>query len=86
VAEASGRQKARLGAELRALKRTVHSEKLGEVATEFDGIHSVERARDVGSVHEIIPAARLRPHLVEAVERGMEREKERLTQADETRP
>ena len=73
---ASASDKARLGAELRALRRAVHSEKLGEVATEFDGVHSVERARDVGSVHEIIPAARLRPHLVEAVERGMAREGE----------
>jgi acetyl-CoA carboxylase carboxyltransferase component len=78
MAEASASDKARLGAELRALRRAVHSEKLGEVATEFDGVHSVERARDVGSVHEIIPAARLRPHLVEAVERGMRRETERL--------
>jgi acetyl-CoA carboxylase carboxyltransferase component/biotin carboxyl carrier protein len=86
VAAASGPEKARLGPELRALKRSVHSEKLGEVATEFDDVHSVQRARDVGSVHEIIPAARLRPHLVEAVERGMEREKERLTRAEETRP
>jgi hypothetical protein len=86
MAEASGRDKARLGAELRALNRTVHSEMLGEVATEFDGIHSVERARGVGSVHEIIPAARLRPHLVEAVERGMQREKERLAAAGSARP
>jgi len=77
MVEASASDKARLGAELRALRRAVHSEKLGEVATEFDGVHSVQRARDVGSVHEIIPAARLRPHLVEAVERGMEREAQR---------
>jgi hypothetical protein len=78
MAEASASEKARLGAELRALRRAVHSEKLGEVATEFDGVHSVERARDVGSVHEIIPAARLRPHLVAAVESGMQKERDRL--------
>jgi hypothetical protein len=47
---------------------------LGEVAEEYDAVHSVERARRVGSVHEIIPAARLRPHLVEAIETGIERE------------
>ncbi len=81
-AEASGRERARLGAELRALRRTVHSEKLGEVATEFDGVHSVERARDVGSVHEIIPAASLRPHLVAAVEAGMQKERDRLAKAE----
>jgi acetyl-CoA carboxylase carboxyltransferase component len=77
-AAASGRERARLGAEQRRVRQAVHSEKLGEVATEFDGVHSVERARDVGSVHEIIPAARLRPHLVEAVERGMGRERDRI--------
>ncbi len=31
-------------------------------------------AREVGSVHTIIPAARLRPYLIEAVERGMARD------------
>ena len=59
--------------ELAALRATVRSEKLGEVAAEFEGIHNIERAREVGSVHAIIPAAELRPHLIDAVERGMER-------------
>jgi hypothetical protein len=43
------------------------------VGAEFDAVHSVERARDVGSVHRIIPAAELRPALVAALERGMAR-------------
>ena len=51
----------------------VRSEKLGEVAAEFDAIHSVERAKSVGSVHRIIAAAQLRPELIAAVERGMAR-------------
>ena len=51
----------------------VRSEKLGELAAEFDAIHSVGRAVEVGSVDRIIPAAELRPQLVEAVERGIER-------------
>ncbi|MEP6563167.1 MAG: carboxyl transferase domain-containing protein, partial [Nakamurella sp.] len=50
---------------------TVRSEKLGEVAAEFEQIHNIERAREVGSVHTIIPAAQLRPYLITAVERGM---------------
>ena len=50
---------------------TVRSEKLGEVAAEFEQIHNIERAREVGSVHTIIPAAQLRPYLIKAVERGM---------------
>jgi acetyl/propionyl-CoA carboxylase alpha subunit/acetyl-CoA carboxylase carboxyltransferase component len=78
VAAASGPEKARLRARLRDVARAVHSEKLGQVADEYDAVHSVERARRVGSVHEIIPAARLRPHLVEAVERGIARELERI--------
>jgi acetyl/propionyl-CoA carboxylase alpha subunit/acetyl-CoA carboxylase carboxyltransferase component len=78
VAAATGHEKARLRARLREVTRAVHSEKLGQVADEYDGIHSVERARRVGSVQEIIPAARLRPHLIEAVEKGVARELERI--------
>jgi acetyl/propionyl-CoA carboxylase alpha subunit/acetyl-CoA carboxylase carboxyltransferase component len=51
----------------------VRSEKLGELAAEFDAIHSVERAVEVGSVDRIISAAELRPHLIESVERGIAR-------------
>jgi acetyl-CoA carboxylase carboxyltransferase component len=57
--------------ELRTVTEAVRSEKLGEVAQEFDEVHSIERARDVGSVDRIIPAATLRPYLVEALERRM---------------
>ena len=42
-------------------------------AAEFDAIHSVQRAKDVCSVHRIIAAAELRPELIAAVERGMGR-------------
>lgn len=55
------------------LFKIVHSEKLGEVASEFDGIHSVQRAQKVGSVHHIIPPERLRPYLIEAIQRGIAR-------------
>jgi hypothetical protein len=58
---------------MRTLLDEVRSEKLGEVAGEFDRVHSVERALRVGSIHEIIAPARLRPWLIAAVERGMER-------------
>jgi acetyl-CoA carboxylase carboxyltransferase component len=66
-------EQARLRAELATVRGAVRSEKLGEVAAEFEAIHNIERARQVGSVHSIIPAAELRPRLIEAVERGMER-------------
>lgn len=70
---AGAQEKGRLRAQLTELFATVRSEKLGDVASEFDTIHSVERARAVGSVHTILPAGELRPWLVAALERGMAR-------------
>ena len=56
----------------------VRSEKLGEVADAFDAIHTIERARRVGSVDEIVAPERLRPWVIEALERGMAREERAL--------
>jgi acetyl-CoA carboxylase carboxyltransferase component len=64
-------------AELASTRDSVRTEKLGEVAAEFDAVHSVQRAQDVGSVQRIIAAADLRPELIAAVERGMQRLDER---------
>ena len=44
------------------------------MAAEFEAVHDIERARRMGSVHDIIPAVRLRPYLVDAVRRGMARQ------------
>jgi len=63
------------GRELRAVTEAVRSEKLGEVGRGFDAVHSIERAREMGSVDRIIPASGLRPYLVEALERGMGRDR-----------
>ena len=71
IADPERGDKARLRAELEEAREAVRSEKLGEVAEEFDHVHSVERAREVGSIHHIIAPERLRPYLIEAVERGM---------------
>jgi acetyl-CoA carboxylase carboxyltransferase component len=49
----------------------VRSEKLGELAAEFDRVHSIQRALAVGSVDRIIQASELRPYLIDAVERGL---------------
>ncbi|MGD8862356.1 MAG: carboxyl transferase domain-containing protein, partial [Myxococcales bacterium] len=46
------------------LRRDVTIEKRAEVAAEFDAIHSVERARQVGSLEDIIEARRIRPYIV----------------------
>lgn len=69
--QAEGREKAKLRAQWNELFEVVHSEKLGEMASEFDRIHSVHRALSVGALHCIIPPANLRPYLIRAVERGM---------------
>ena len=69
---------ARLRAELASVRPAVRSEKLGQVADEFDSRHSIERARSVGSVHTIVPAARLRSYLIDAVQRGMHRSARRV--------
>ncbi|HEU5158427.1 MAG TPA: carboxyl transferase domain-containing protein [Streptosporangiaceae bacterium] len=57
--------------ELVEVYEQVRAEKLREVAAEFDGVHSIQRALAVGSVDHIIPASRLRPYVIEALERGM---------------
>ena len=44
------------------------SEKLGEVAAEFDRIHSIHRAVEVGSVDAVIGAHELRPRIIDALE------------------
>ncbi len=72
VTSAPAGDRARLRSELAGVRSSVRNEKLGEVAAEFDAIHSVGRARDVGSVHEIVEASALRPALVAAVRRGQE--------------
>jgi len=72
-AEADDIGRARVRVELVDLRATVRSEKLGEVAAEFEQVHNIERALAVGSVHAIIPARELRPYLVGAVERGIRR-------------
>jgi acetyl/propionyl-CoA carboxylase alpha subunit/acetyl-CoA carboxylase carboxyltransferase component len=71
VAEADDAEMPRRRAELADLRATVRSEKLGEVAGDFEQIHNIERALAVGSVHAIIPARELRPYLIGAVERGI---------------
>ncbi|MFL6097174.1 MAG: carboxyl transferase domain-containing protein [Blastococcus sp.] len=73
AAATEGVDQAQLRAELATLRAAVRSEKLGEVAAEFEAVHDIERARRVGSVHDIIRAAELRPRLIDAVERGMAR-------------
>jgi acetyl/propionyl-CoA carboxylase alpha subunit/acetyl-CoA carboxylase carboxyltransferase component len=69
--QADSVEKGRLRAQWSELFKVVYSEKLGEMAGEFDRIHSVHRALSVGALNHIIPPANLRPYLAHAVERGI---------------
>ena len=75
MTQADGAEKVRLRAQWEELLMVIHSEKLGEMAAEFDRVHSVQRALEVGALDRILPPANLRPYLIDAVERGIAREK-----------
>jgi acetyl/propionyl-CoA carboxylase alpha subunit/acetyl-CoA carboxylase carboxyltransferase component len=71
VAETSGAERAPLAAQLAEVRGAVRAEKLGEVAAEFDAVHNIQRAVEVGSVDAIISAAEIRPKIIEAITNGM---------------
>jgi acetyl/propionyl-CoA carboxylase alpha subunit/acetyl-CoA carboxylase carboxyltransferase component len=64
---------ARYQKEFDDLYQKVYAEKQSALAGAFDSIHSVERAREVGSIDDIITLAELRPHLARKVAEGMKR-------------
>jgi acetyl-CoA carboxylase carboxyltransferase component len=76
--KAEGAEKSRLCAQWDELFKVIHSEKLGEMAAEFDRVHSVQRALEVGALNRIIPPAELRPYLIDAVQRGIQKTQESL--------
>jgi acetyl/propionyl-CoA carboxylase alpha subunit/acetyl-CoA carboxylase carboxyltransferase component len=83
LAKADGAQKAALQAQLNEVTAVVRSEKVGEIANEFDNIHSVERATRIGSIDYVIPAFTIRPYIIEALGRGIERERRRIANQEE---
>ena len=66
-----GSERSRLLVEQAELRAAMRAEKISEVAAEFDGIHNIHRAVDVGSVDAVIPAARLRPEIIAVIERSL---------------
>jgi acetyl-CoA carboxylase carboxyltransferase component len=72
LADATGPDRSRLVVELADLRAQVRPEKIGEIAAEFDGVHDIHRAVQVGSVDEVISIAHLRPRIIEAIERGLD--------------
>ena len=68
LGEAEGAERAALATELTEVRSTVRAEKIAEVAAEFDRVHSIQRAVQVGSVDEVIRPEELRPKLIAALE------------------
>jgi acetyl/propionyl-CoA carboxylase alpha subunit/acetyl-CoA carboxylase carboxyltransferase component len=73
IASSSEEQRLKLYEGYNDLIATVTTEKKREVAEEFDRTHSIKRAREVGSLQDIVPPKELRPFLIGALTRGMER-------------
>jgi len=73
IASAEATERAALVTRLADVRASVRAEKLSEVAAEFDGVHSIQRAQRVGSVDAIIRPEELRPQIIAAVERGLAR-------------
>ena len=70
VREAPEGERAQLAAELAEVRTGVRAEKIGEVAAQFDAIHSIHRAVGVGSVDAVIEAQKaLRSRLTDHVAR-----------------
>jgi hypothetical protein len=55
---------------LESVWKEVLLEKQAELAAEFDSIHSVDRAREVGSLEAIVEPAQTRPYLIGELRRG----------------
>lgn len=72
VQEASADERAPLSVELDELRGSVRAEKIGELATEFDAVHSIHRAVEVGSVDRVITTAELRPAIIATIESAKE--------------
>jgi acetyl-CoA carboxylase carboxyltransferase component len=70
---AVGAERAALNTRLAEERSAVRAEKLGDVAAEFDQVHSIQRAVDVGSVDVIVRATELRPQIIAAIEQGLKR-------------
>jgi acetyl-CoA carboxylase carboxyltransferase component len=68
VGEASGAERAALATELASVRTAVRAEMLGRVASEFDRVHDIHRAVQVGSVDSVIAPEEIRPRIIAAIE------------------
>jgi acetyl/propionyl-CoA carboxylase alpha subunit/acetyl-CoA carboxylase carboxyltransferase component len=64
-------KKAEFASMLAEVRASVRAEKLSALAAEFDTVHSIRRAVEVGSVDAIIPPSRLRPAIAAHIDAWM---------------
>jgi len=68
---AAGEDEASLrAAEAAEIRSAVRAEMVGMVASEFDGVHNIHRAVEVGSVDEVIAPQQLRPKIIAVLDLG----------------
>jgi acetyl/propionyl-CoA carboxylase alpha subunit/acetyl-CoA carboxylase carboxyltransferase component len=73
LAEAGAEEQPLIRHRLHELIGKITTEIQAAVAREFDDVHTVERARRVGSIDHIVTPSDLRPYLIGAVRRGLDR-------------
>ena len=71
MVDAKGSERGALSAELAETRSAVRTEKLGQVASEFDSVHNIHRAVTVGSVDAVITPEEVRPRIIAAIEHGL---------------
>ncbi|WP_370590191.1 carboxyl transferase domain-containing protein [Tessaracoccus sp. SD287] len=71
IAAAARPQRGALSIELADLRAELRAEKINEIAAEFDSVHSIHRAVEVGSVDRVISAAELRPAIIATIEQKL---------------
>lgn len=69
ISTAPQEERAALIVELADVRAGLRADKISEIAGEFDGVHNIHRAVEVGSVDAVIAAADLRPAVIAAIER-----------------
>ncbi|MER6971084.1 carboxyl transferase domain-containing protein [Nocardioides sp. NPDC000445] len=70
IAHAEDGERGELVVELAELRAQLRADKIAEVAAEFDDVHDIHRAVEVGSVDEVIAASDLRPKVIDVIERA----------------
>jgi acetyl/propionyl-CoA carboxylase alpha subunit/acetyl-CoA carboxylase carboxyltransferase component len=68
LGEASGAERAQVATQLASVRTAVRAEMLGRVAAEFDAVHNIHRAVQVGSVDAVIAARDIRPRIIASIE------------------